>query len=489
MGAPDEAQLTTQGADDRRLDDHEDQPERGRADRRARPHLTDAPGGQRGEAEHAVAGEQAHGDHRDRQVARQHRQPGEARGQEGHDAGAEERDRDVQRAALTQPPQQQRPRGAGQRNRRAGGVGDEGDERARDRRQAAVAIELVGQVAGGVQREERIAGDPEIDQGPHERGGGGEHEQVDPPPPAPQPVGAGQDPRLRAQQPGHREHGHDRHAAARRAGLDGRRPQHEREEGDVDVGPRGVEQEGEARRDEGRAGQPRPQPEARLAHAEAAPGQGDQAQHADEDDQALAVGADEPHQRADREEQRVLGRRGVGLEVGLHAVHELAAPHEVEVGVVVGVGRHQQRGDQRQHRQRGDDEDLGAPHARRRLAHGGPQRHGRAGAEQRPRERVLEERGVHHRMGQQGHEGRRHGGALGHAPRPAEEARQRGGEQREVDEQPDHALLGRRPSPGSCARPTPRARATRARRGGSRARRSPSPGRRAARPRRASGRP
>ena len=296
-----------------------------------------------------------------------------------------------------------------------------------------------------MQREERIAGDPEVDQAPRQRRRGREREQVEAPPAAPQPVGAGQHPGLGAQQPGHGQRRHHRQAAARRPRLERGGPQDEGQEGHVDVGARGVEQEGEARAHEDRARERRPQPEARVADPERGPHERHEGQHADQDDQALAVGADQPDERAQREEQRVLGRRGVGLEVGLHAVHQLAPPHEVEVRVVVGVGRHEQRGDQRHRRQRGDDCELPAPHVRCRLARGGPQRHRRARAQQRPRERVLQERGVHHRMGHQGHEGRRHRGR----------ARARAAPRGTAAPAPPPAGRGRRPARSAPARRPP----------------------------------
>ena len=60
MRALDEAQLAAQRADDGRFDRHEDQPEDGGAERRARPQVAHAARGQGREAEHPVAGDQVY---------------------------------------------------------------------------------------------------------------------------------------------------------------------------------------------------------------------------------------------------------------------------------------------------------------------------------------------------------------------------------------------------------------------------------------------
>ena len=323
MGAPDEAQLAAQRADDRRLDDHEDQPERGRADRRARPQPTDAPGGQRGEAEHAVAGEQAHGDHRERSGSAAAPTARRGRWPEGDDAGAEERDRDVQRAArdaaaTAAAPRRRRP---AQPAGAAVSVTKETNEPGTDDRPRSRSSSSARSLVACSEN----SGSPvthEVDQRPHQRRGGGQREQVERAAtrttasrrrPAPRPPGAAARPARAAAMTGTPRRG------AR--GLERRRPQHEREERHVDVGARRVEQEGEARGDEGGAGQRPATARSTRSPTRKVP----QASATRQSTQTRTTGArrrspTSPTQRADREVERVLGRRGVGLEVGLHAV-------------------------------------------------------------------------------------------------------------------------------------------------------------------------
>ena len=137
----------------------------------------------------------------------------------------------------------------------------------------------------------------------------------------------------------------------------------------------------------------------------------------------------------------MLGRRLVGLEARRQPVEELAAPDQVVVGVVVRIGR---RGEEERDRCRATQErDAGqlGPAPRPVTAPGRPARD--AGREQRPRQRVLEERGVEHRVDHERDERRRDAGPARPSARAAQQQRQRRGEQREVERQPDHALLGR----------------------------------------------
>ena len=144
-----------------------------------------------------------------------------------------------------------------------------------------------------------------------------------------------------------------------RSGLHRRRPEHQRQERLVDVRARGVEQQRERRAGE-RRGQPRrPLAEDGAAEREDPCHERDVGENRDEDEKAVGVLAHQAEQRADEQEQRMLRRRGVGIESRRLTVEQLAAPDQVVVGVVVGIGRDERPGQdareqqpaQRQHRE------------------------------------------------------------------------------------------------------------------------------------------
>ncbi len=110
-------------------------------------------------------------------------------------------------------------------------------------------------------------------------------------------------------------------------GLERRRPQDERQERDVDVRARGVEQEGEARPDEQRAEQARPAartpPRPRgTSPTRARRGESEQMSTS----RRSASVPTSPTTAHSSEEQRVLRRRGVGGERRLHAVRAAPGP-------------------------------------------------------------------------------------------------------------------------------------------------------------------
>ena len=166
----DEAQLGRELVDDRHLDSDEHEAEHGEHRSGGSPPAAKrAAARKRREAKRAVPGEQAQRDHRHREIPRQHRQARDAGGQERHHARAEQRDRHVQRPPRAQPPRQHDPEHARRGHRGPRGVRQERDERARQGADAAAAVELVGEVARRVQREERVAGDSEVEGRPREQ--------------------------------------------------------------------------------------------------------------------------------------------------------------------------------------------------------------------------------------------------------------------------------------------------------------------------------
>ena len=193
-------------------------------------------------------------------------------------------------------------------------------------------------------------------------------------------------------------------------------------------------------------------------------------EQADEHQHAIGGLAEhQPQDRAERDVERVLGRRRVGLERRRDAVEQLAAPDQVEVGVVVGIGardRPDEHGDGHRDdggraldrpreaaaghgRARHDDRLAAMPVHRRRLvrrparaATTGAHRERRAEREQRPRHRVLEERRVEPRVEHERGEAGRDRGPDGDAARAAQQAPEGEHEQRDVGGEADHALLG-----------------------------------------------
>ena len=132
----------------------------------------------------------------------------------------------------------------------------------------------------------------------------------------PQPVQPGEQPRLRAQQPGRaRAAPARRRAAARRAQLEHRRPDDEREVRDVDVAAGGEEREVEAR---ARAAPPATKPtsgvNAVLPERVEPDDEHDERRDRAGDQHAVGAVAEQRQQRAERDRQRMLGRRAVGLE-------------------------------------------------------------------------------------------------------------------------------------------------------------------------------
>ena len=114
-------------------------------------------------------------------------------------------------------------------------------ERARHGPQALLAPEVVGELGGRVQRPQRVPGHREVDERPQqrraehcERAARARRRRRAAAAPRPQPVEAGQHPRLGPQQAGEREQPAHGAASARRCspalGLERARPHHEREE-------------------------------------------------------------------------------------------------------------------------------------------------------------------------------------------------------------------------------------------------------------------
>ena len=234
---------------------------------------------------------------------------------------------------------------------------------------ALVAAELLGEVAGGGQRVLRVAGDREVDGCPDERPDGRQRRVGEALAPGrrgkqPEPVQPGEDPRLRAHQPGGREeHEHEHRPPPRRTGLDHRRPDDHREVGDVDVGPGGEEREVEARDEQRRGGRADERRERGLAEGVHACDEHDERAHGAGDHDAIGAVSERRQQRAEGDRQRMLGRRAVGGERQVVQAQQLAAPQQRVVGVVVRIRRVDEKAGQRGERQGREADAL--EHARR----------------------------------------------------------------------------------------------------------------------------
>ena len=245
----------------RREDQHPDRADHRRAGAHAQPQRAHAALGLR-EAQQRVAREQAHGDRRHREVARQDREPEHARADERHDAADQQRARDQQPPPAEVPPREVRADRGEQRDRRAHGGADERHERPGHVLDPAHAPEILGERARGLDRVDRVAGDDQVRERPDDRRDEDDRQVTQAP--LPQPPEAREHPRLGAQQAGEDEQ--DGHAAAVLGGEHAR-PDDEREERRVHVAARGVEQERGARGDEQRRQRAAPAPEHRRAQA------------------------------------------------------------------------------------------------------------------------------------------------------------------------------------------------------------------------------
>src|SRR5437764_2485912 len=76
----------------------------------------------------------------------------------------------------------------------------------------------------------------------------------------------------------------------------------------------------------------------------------------------------------------MLRRRGVGLEPGLDAVEQVAAPDQVVVAVVIRICAHEQRGNDSEHRERQSDRDLETPRVEVRARRSGGRLRGHTAA-------------------------------------------------------------------------------------------------------------
>ena len=189
-----------------------------------------------------------------------------------------------------------------------------------ERVERAAAAQRFRCAAGHRHREERVAGDDEVDHEPDHRSNRGVAKGTNTPPPAervtdPKRVKPRQEPGLRAKQAGHREQHPDRPAAASGARLEYRCPADQRS-------VRRIE-----KADPGHVGNLKPsyeQPERDKAtknagshRAKAVDGdhQRDVADQRPGDHQRCAVVAGWLNKKANCQQQRVLGRHSVGLEV------------------------------------------------------------------------------------------------------------------------------------------------------------------------------
>src|SRR5215218_7218633 len=246
-------------------------------------------------AQHRPAAERHRREHhhhqrRHEQIAVDHRQPGQADQHERAHADDEHRDRHAD-ATRDEHDREQQAEHAGVEDRHLVEALEELDGGGRDLRQSALAAELLGQAARVREREQRVAGDDEVGERPDDRADRGEHRVAHALRPArgqeaPQPVQAAEQPRLGAQQPGAGEQEEDGRAAAPALGLERGGEDDERRQRGADHDPVGV-----------------------VAH--------------------------QREQRPERDRERVLGRRAVGVEARQRPLQRLAAPQQRVVRVVV----------------------------------------------------------------------------------------------------------------------------------------------------------
>ena len=216
-----------------------------------------------------------------------------------------------------------------------------------------------------MQREQRVAGDGGVDRRPRERRDRGERGVAGALAPGraaahPQEVEAGEDPRLRAQQPRRAEQHEHRPAAAGARRLEHRRPHDERQVRDVDVAARGEEREVEAREqqqrggdradqrregDPSRAGRP-PTPATGTRRASSPPSTRSPPSPSSDSSAPTAIASGCSVGTAEALEERRL------------QVEHLAAPQQRVVGVVVRVGGEDEEPDEEAHAQHGEG-DLG----------------------------------------------------------------------------------------------------------------------------------
>ena len=227
----------------------------------------------------------------------------------------------------------------------------------------AVAAELAGDLAGGRQRVERLAGDDRVREQPQH--GRSDHEQEEPGgllardvAREPQPVHAAEQPRLRAQQAGEGEQHEHRPPGARAAQLQQRRAEDQQVEGQVEhraqreqlhVGPREHHREG----DEGdRAA------EQALGEREHDREEADVAEQPREHEHAVGPRPERRQQEGDERRERVRRRRAQDVVVGQRPVPQLLAPDQRVVRVVVGIRLPDHEDQQHADQARGEQELL-----------------------------------------------------------------------------------------------------------------------------------
>ena len=146
--------------------------------------------------------------------------------------------------------------------------------------------------------------------------------------------------------------------AARRARLDHRRPDDDREVGDVDVAAGGEEREVKARHEQPGGDRADERREGGLGERVDGGHEREEREHGGGDHDAVGAVAQRRQQRAEGDRQRVLGRRPVGGERQRVEADELASPQQRVVGVVVRIRRVDEVADERDERERAQPDSL-----------------------------------------------------------------------------------------------------------------------------------
>ncbi len=239
-----------------------------------------------------------------------------------------------------------------------------------------------------MQRVRRVPGDDRVGEPPQHRSGDGEGEIASAISPggrrrhrAPHEVDRRQQPRLRSQQAGEGEQREHERAAARSRDLQRTGPYDERHVGEIEIPLRG--EIGEVHPREQQCGGDRPDDRTERQPPEAIETghERDEAADRPEDHEPVGVVAEDRHERAEGDRQRMLGRRPVDVEYREMQVEHVAPPDEGVVGVVGWVGREQEEPDQRA------GADGGKPDLRPGVSGHGPQARQPDGARPRPGER------------------------------------------------------------------------------------------------------
>ena len=160
------------------------------------------------------------------------------------------------------------------------------------------------------------------------RGGRGEVEPVD----------AGQQPRLRPQQPGEREHEQHRPAAARPAQLEQRRAEDHQVEGQVEHRAQREQLHVGAGDHHGDREQRDHAPEQPLGEHERDDVEPEQPEQREQHEDPVARGPERRHHPRDQRRERMRRRRAEDVVVRQVPVRQLLAPDERVVGVVVRIG-------------------------------------------------------------------------------------------------------------------------------------------------------